>query len=198
MTTLTIPTKFGYPKFDMYINGKRYTLQSGVEITVEDEVAEVIEKSLALAPKVVINKSKLAQRVEGSITELTTSDLDGIESIAYYAFGQCYSIKSVEIPDSVKQIVKSAFTACTSLESVRFGDESKIKNIGESAFYYCYKLSRVYLPLKPPTLENTNAFSDINTACVFYCKTQESLDKYKAATNWSTLTGTYTFKVESK
>ena len=198
MTTITIPAKFGYPKFDMYINGKKYTLQSGVEITVEDHVAEVIEKALALAPKYSKNLSKLAQLAEGTITELTASDLEGIDKIYYYVFGQCYSLLRVEIPDSVTQIVKSAFTSCTSLECVRFGKDSKIDSIGESAFYFCGKLSRVYLPPKPPTLENANAFSDINKSCVFYCKSQESLNAYKAAANWSTLTGTYAFTVESK
>ena len=64
MTTLTIPTKFGYPKFDIYINGKKYTLQSGVEITVEDHVADIIENAVALAPKYVKNKSKIAQRAD--------------------------------------------------------------------------------------------------------------------------------------
>ena len=196
MKRITIPERFGYPTLEITINGKEQTFSSGVEIEVEDSVAEAIDNAIALAPKQGRYKSRLAQLVEGSLTEITASDLDGIETIVYYAFGQCYSLKSIEIPNSLKQIVKSAFTGCTSLKSVRFGDESKIDNIGENAFYYCQSLESVYLPPKPPILENANAFSDIKSTCVFYCKTQASLDAYKAATNWSTLAGTYTFKVE--
>ena len=54
------------------------------------------------------------------------------------------------------------------------------------------------MPETPPTLLNVIAFQNINTACVFYCKTQESLEAYKKAANWSTLTGTHTFVVEEK
>lgn len=196
MTTITIPTKFGYPKFDIYINGKKYTLQSGVEITIEDHVAEVIEKALALAPKYVINKSRLAQFAEGSITELTINDLEGIETIATYGLAYCKSLTKAAIPNSVKNIEGYALYSCSILESVIMGNG--VNSIGSNAFDYCVKLRSVYLPETPPTLANINAFANINSACIFYCKSQESLNAYKAATNWSTLTNTYTFKVESK
>lgn len=196
MTTITIPTKFGYPKFDIYINGKKYTLQSGVEITVDDHVAEVIENALDLAPKYVISKSRLAQRVDGSITELTTNDLEGIQSIYNFAFRECIKLTKVAIPKSVTSIGNYAFNNCYLLTSIEFPDS--IRSIGSNAFDWCPALVSVYLPKTPPTLANVNAFENINKACVFYCKSQESLNAYKAASNWSTLTGTYSFVVESK
>ena len=198
MTTLTIPTKFGYPKFDIYINGKRYTLQSGVEITVEDHVAEVIENAIALAPKLVINKSKLAQLADGTLTELTIADLDGIKTIVSYSFRNCYSLTSIEIPDSVTSIGDSAIFGCSKLKSVRFGSNSNLASIAAHAFEWCSLLEEMYLPKTPPTLDNINAFDNIKSTCVFYCKSQESLNAYKSAANWSTLINTYTFKVESK
>ena len=198
MTTITIPTKFGYPKFDIYINGKKYTLQSGVEITVEDHVAEVIENALELAPKYSKNLSRLAQYAEGSLTELTASDLEGIDKIVFFAFGQCYSLTSVEIPDSVKSIGNSAFNSCNKLKVVRFGNNSNIESIGTNVFEWCSALEKIYLPDTPPTLANVNAFANINASCIFYCKSQASLNAYKSAANWSTLTGTYSFVVESK
>lgn len=51
MKKIIIPTRFGYPTVDILLNFKRYTLQTGVEIEVEDELAEAIENSLALEPK---------------------------------------------------------------------------------------------------------------------------------------------------
>jgi hypothetical protein len=195
MKTITIPKRFGYPTLDITVNGKVYTVKSGEEITIEDHLAEVIENAIALAPKLGRNTSKIAQLAEGSIPELTFSDLDGVETIVYCAFAQCYSLKRVEIPNSVTKIRKNAFTACTDLKSVIFGDNSKLNSIEESAFYWCTALESVYLPEIPPTLANVSAFQDVNADCVFYCKTQESLEAYQSATNWSELAKTYSFAV---
>lgn len=196
MKTITIPKKYGFPTLDITVNGKEYLVKSGEEITIEDHIAEAIENAIALAPKIGVPRSKIASLVDGSIRELTFSDLEGIESIAYYALGQCYSLTRIEIPNSVTKINKSAFTGCTGLKSVVFGDNSKLNIIEESAFYWCMNLESVYLPVIPPTLANVNAFDDIKATCTFYCKTQESLEAYKKATNWSTLVGKYTFAVK--
>ena len=196
MKSITIPERFGYPTLEITINGKEQSFASGVEIEVEDSVAEAIENAIALAPKQGRNKSRLAQYADGSLTEITASDLEGAEKIAYYAFGQNSSLTMIEIPDSVTDIKQYAFTGCKGLKSVLFGVNSKLKSIEGNAFYYCKGLESVCLPPIPPTLVDVNAFGEINSACIFYCKTQESLNAYKAATNWSTLTGTYTFKVE--
>lgn len=196
MKSITIPERFGYPTLEITINGKEQTFASGVEIEVEDSVAEAIENAIALAPKQGIYKSRLAQLAEGSITELTKGDLEGIETIVSSSFSYCRSLISVEIPNGVTRIGTSAFYSCGELESVRFGDNIKLESIGGSAFEWCEKLVCVYLPTTPPTLANNSAFANINASCVFYCKTQASLDAYKSAANWSTLTGTYTFTVE--
>lgn len=196
MKTIIIPKNFGYPTMQIIANGKHYELKSGEEITVEDHLAEIIENAVALVPKTEKYKSRLAQLAEGSITELTKGDLDGVETIVIYAFRNSNSLKSIEIPDSVTSIGDYAFFSCNSLETLRFGYNSALSNIKINAFDYCSKLERVYLPPKPPTLDNTNAFGNINATCIFYCKTQESLEAYKKATNWSTLTSTYSFVVE--
>ena len=197
MKTITIPKRFGYPTVDITINGKEETFASGVEISVEDSVAEAIENAIALAPKYGRNKSRFAQHAEGNITDLTLSDLEGVENIAYYAFAYSKKLKSVEIPSGVKSIGEGAFYGCSILESVRFGANSKLESIGAVAFNFC-KLSSVFLPETPPALANVNAFENFKADGVFYCKTQESLEAYKQAANWSTLTGTYSFVVEEK
>ncbi len=198
MKTITIPKSFGYPTLDITINGKTYKVKSGEAIETEDAVAEVIENAIKLAPKQGRYLSKFAQFANGTITEITESDLEGAEAIAAYSFRNCYSLTSVEIPDSVMSIGESAIFGCGKLKSVRFGSNSKIETIAADSFTWCSQLARVYLPEKPPMLENTNAFDNISPACVFYCKTQESLDAYKAAANWSTLAETYTFALEPK
>ena len=171
MTTITIPKRFGYPTVDIYINGKKYTFNSGVKISVEEDIAAVVNNAVALEPKPRIDKSKIAQRVDGSLSQINTEDLKGISTISQSAFNNCNSLRKVFLPSSITTIMYYAFDWCTNLEGV-------------------------YLPEKPPTLANVNAFGNIPKTCIFYCKTQASLDAYKVATNWSTLTGTYTFKVE--
>lgn len=172
MKTITIPKSFGYPTVDIVINNVKHTLLSGVEISVEDYIAEVIENAIALAPKYGRNISKLAQLGENSLKELTAEDLAGISTLARCAFYSNIGLISLTIPDNIREI-------------------------GEDVFSWCANLERVCLPEVPPTV-SVNAFKGVRATCIFYCKSQESLNKYKAATNWSTLTGTYTFKVESK
>ena len=196
MKTITIPKRFGYPTTDIISNGKHYELKSGEEITVEDHLAEIIENAIALAPKYVRNIGRLAERVEGNITKVDKSDLEGVEVIASYAFAHCDSLKTVTIPNSVTLIEKHAFYGCGSLDSVTIGNN--ITKIEVYAFDWCTNLKSVYLPEAPPVLNYTNTFGNINATCTFYCKTQASLDAYKKAANWSTLTGTYSFVVEEK
>ena len=195
MKTIQIPTTSN--PFIVNINNNAYQYRAGETAEVPDEVAEAIEDANELVPKPGRSVSRIAQLAEGSITELTTSDLDGIEIIVSRAFSHCTSLKSIEIPNDVTSIGEYAFYGCTNLESIRFGSDSKLGTIRNYAFQWCVILKSVYLPDAPPVLEDVNAFVDTNTTCVFYCKTQASLDAYKAATNWSTLAGTYSFVVEA-
>ncbi len=195
MKTITIP-EYKNP-FVVVINNSVYQYKGGETIEVPDDVAEAIEDAIELIPKPKRYLSRLAQFVGGSITEINASDIEGIETIVYYAFGHCYSLTSVEIPDSVISLADYAFSACNNLKTVRFGTNSKLKSIGVKVFSWCGELKSFYLPETPPTLADINAFENINANCVFYCQTQASLDAYKAATNWSTLTGTYSFVVEA-
>ena len=194
MKTITIPD-YKNP-FTVTINNNEYRYKGGETVEVPDEVAEAIEDALELVPKPKRYLSKIAQRANCSITELTLGDLEGLETISYYAFGQCSSLIRAEIPDSVKALGGSAFHGCHDMKSIKFGVNSRLESIAAGAFNFCSTLSTVYLPPNPPVLENVSAFNGINAKCVFYCKTQASLDAYKAASIWSTLTGTYSFVVE--
>ena len=161
-----------------------------------DIISAELPNAIALAPKQGRSISRLALLAEGSITEITAGDLEGISTIYTYAFYNIKSLTSVTFPSSIISIGEFAFFGCHLLGSIRFGGDSKIEIIGANAFNWCAKLSEVYLPETPPTLADVNAFANINKNCTFYCKTQASLDAYKAADNWSTLTDTYSFVVE--
>lgn len=182
MKTITIPKSFGYPTLDIIINGKKHTLQSGIEITVEDALAEVIENAMALAPKYGRNISKFAQRTEGSILEVNESDLEGITTISSYAFYNCDSLTDVVIPNSVKSIGRYAFSYCDNLVKVVLPES--IISIDERAFFDSNNLTRVILKAKTPPSIAANAVEDILSTCVFEVPS-ESVAAYKTAANWS-------------
>ena len=69
-----------------------------------------------------------------------------ITSIGSEAFYYCYTLSSIEIPDSVTSIGASAFANCYSLTNVNFGENSQLVSIGSHAFYDCDWLTSIELP----------------------------------------------------
>lgn len=184
MTTITIPKRFGYPTVDIYINGKKYTFSSGVEISVEDEIAGVVNNAVALEPKEGRNLSRIAQLAEGRITVLTASDLEGVTDIYNYAFYNCDRFQSVVIPNSVTNIGYSAFRYCGNLKTLQL--PKGLLSISERAFDNCISLVRVIVKAEIPPIIQPETFTNIPTSCVFEVPSK-SLDAYKKAAYWSSL-----------
>ena len=65
-----------------------------------------------------------------------------VTSIGEYAFRNCSSLTSVEVPDSVTSIGYEAFWYCSGLTSVVIGDS--VTTIGSYAFSGCRNLTSVY------------------------------------------------------
>ena len=109
---------------------------------------------------------------------------NSVTSISYNAFNDCTGLTSVTIGNSVTEIGSSAFIFCRGLTSVTI--PNSVTSIGGFAFEYCRGLTSVTIQATtPPTLSDTNAFDDTNN-CPIYVPA-ESVDAYKAATNWSAL-----------
>ena len=181
MKNITIPERFGYPTAEITINGVEKAFASGVEISVEDSVAEAIENAIALTPKPGRNKSRLAQLAEGSITELTASDLDGVEAIYQFAFYYCDTLQSVVIPNNVKSIGYSAFRHCGGLKRVEI--PGGVLNIDDKAFDNCISLARVILKVSKPPIIQPETFANIPPSCIFEVPF-ESVAAYKSAMYW--------------
>lgn len=219
--TITIP-KNNNP-FIVNINNREYIYKGGETVEVPDEVAEIIQHHVDSVPKPleiednVSGKNYLPSYIDGSLTEITAEMIEGatcigsymfahskivgitipnsVTKIDKYAFYNCSALKSVTIPEGITELPQEAFVNCKALTSIVI--PNKVNSIGTSVFANCTNLKSAYLPETPPTLANVNAFNNINPACVFYCKTQASFDAYKAASNWNTLSGTYSFTLES-
>ena len=77
-------------------------------------------------------------------SSLTSVDIpNGVTSIEYRAFMGC-GLTSIDIPDGVVSIGESAFYGCFSLESVTLG--SGLETIGEYAFMSCINLKSINIP----------------------------------------------------
>ena len=75
----------------------------------------------------------------------------------------CTSLKSIDIPGSVKRIENEAFVGCTSLEKVTMADG--VESIAYSAFNGCTALSDIILPdsilsIESRAFENTAYYND--------------------------------------
>jgi hypothetical protein len=69
---------------------------------------------------------------------------NSVTSIDGHAFAECYSLKSIDIPNSVTSIGSQTFYNCTGLTSCTMG--SGVTSIGENAFAYCRSLTSINIP----------------------------------------------------
>ena len=115
---------------------------------------------------------------------------DSVTSIGESAFSNCISLSSITIPGGVTSIGKSAFGYCHSLSSITI--PGSVTSIGRSAFQNCYGVARLYfLRTTPPSVSNSNTFSNIPTDCVIHVPVG-SLSAYTSATNYPS-SSTYTY-----
>ena len=103
-------------------------------------------------------------------------------SIGNFAFNYCNSLTNIVIPDSVTSIGANAFRNCSGLTSVDI--PNSVTSITGYAFENCSSLTRVTcLATTPPALSRYDVFKNTNN-CPIYVPA-ESVDTYKAASNWS-------------
>ena len=116
----------------------------------------------------------------GNLASVTLPD--GVTSVGTFAFYHCSSLASVTLPDGVTSVGANAFSGCISLASITLPDG--VTSIGNFAFSNCGSLaSFTCLATTPPTIL-TNSFSNAKADMAIYVPA-DSVDAYKAATNWS-------------
>ena len=116
-----------------------------------------------------------------------------VTSIGNNEFNNCRSLTSVMIHGGVTSIGSSAFYNCYSLPSVTI--PSSVTSIGANAFESCYGLGSIHFkPTTPPTVDNSNAWGNLQTSCKIYVPAGK-LSDYTGATNYPS-SSTYTYVEE--
>lgn len=117
----------------------------------------------------------------GSLTEIEFPNK--LVSIGVQALYGCSGLTSITFNDALLTISNSAFRNCKGLTSIEL--PSSITSIEICAFYTCTNLSSVtILATTPPTL-GVLVFNGNASGRKIYVPS-ESVEVYKAATNWST------------
>lgn len=132
--------------------------------------------------------TKVGESALAYCSQLRSATFSNATSIGESAFAGCGSLVEVYIPNATR-LETYSFEFCKQLTNISL---PSCTYIGTYAFRGNESLTSVSLPSTPPYLSNVNAFRNINANCVFHIPTG-SLSAYQNATNWSTLTGQYTF-----
>ena len=91
---------------------------------------------------------------------------DGLTEIKGSTFEECSSLQCIEIPDNVTRIGGHAFYGNISLEEVVISPDSKLQEIGSSAFRCCDSLREITLPRS--TFVNGRAFKETPVRIDYY------------------------------
>lgn len=102
---------------------------------------DVAERILALPTP--SGENKFAQLVDGSITEVTAEDLEGITEIMVNTFYKRMNLAKVTLSDSVKKIGETAFYNCSNLTEIQV---NSLEELGATCFDSCIKLEEFIAP----------------------------------------------------
>ena len=191
LSSITIPgsvTSIGGNAFSNCYNLSSATIPDSVT-SIGDYVFSSCYSLLSIIiPNSITNISSYAFSNCHNLSSITIPD--SVTSISGNAVRDCRSLSSITIPDSVTSIGDYAFSSCYSLSSITI--PGSVTSIGGNAFRSCNGLAHIYfLPTTPPSVSNSNAFSNIPTDCVIHVPVG-SLSAYTSATNYPS-SSTYTY-----
>ena len=95
----------------------------------------------------------------------------GVKVIGNRAFEKCYSLTSINIPDSVTNIGDSAFMYCKSFTNISIPDG--VTNIGNEVFSWCESLTNINIPNSVTYIGNYAFYG-----CIYNHRTTKTNQKY--------------------
>lgn len=152
MTTATIPDTYQGEKV-VGLRGNTFSNMPFLsEVTLPDSITEIRGQAFkncrslesVTLPK---NLTYLGGEAFYRCSSLKEVNLPaGLTEIRGNTFEECSSLLRIEIPDNVTRIGGHAFYGNTSLEEVVISPDSKLQQIGSSAFRCCDSLREITLP----------------------------------------------------
>ncbi len=126
-------------KLPAMIDGMRITnLGDGVFKNNKDIVSIEFPASSSYA---VIGKEAFM----GCTSLKTVKFINSITTVGEAAFSGCTSLQGVQFSTALKSIPKNLFYNCTSLEYATISKEGGISEIGDGAFFNCFKLTSIVI-----------------------------------------------------
>ena len=152
MTTATIPDTYQGEKV-VGLRGNTFSnMPFLTEVTLPDSITEIrgqAFKNCRSLESVTLpeNLTYLGGEAFYHCSSLKEVNLPaGLTEIRGNTFEECSSLQRIEIPDNVTRIGGHAFYGNTSLEEVVISPDSKLQQIGSSAFRCCDSLREITLP----------------------------------------------------
>ena len=152
MTTATIPDTYQGEKV-VGLRGNTFSNMPFLsEVTLPDSITEIrgqAFKNCRSLERVTLpkNLTYLGGEAFYRCSSLKEVNLPaGLTEIRGNTFEECSSLLRIEIPDNVTRIGGHAFYGNTSLEEVVISPDSKLQQIGSSAFRCCDSLREITLP----------------------------------------------------
>ena len=137
-----------------------------VELICHDDVEMIEQEAFSWCrslKRVIIRGVKIVEqeafRFCGALEDV---EWDKLEMIGKEAFYHCRSLRSINL-STARTVGWYAFAICTALTNVKFG--SKLERIEEKAFYACYNLERITIPMKNGLFTEDGIFTECSNLC---------------------------------
>ena len=172
MTTATIPAAYQGEKV-VGLRGNTFSNMPFLrEVTLPDTITEIRGQAFKNcgsleSVRLPEHLTYLGGEAFYHCTSLEEVNLpDGLTEIKGSTFEECSSLQRIEIPDNVTRIGGHAFYGNISLEEVVISPDSKLREIGSSAFRCCDSLREITLPRS--TFVNGRAFKETPVRIDYY------------------------------